>query len=359
MKVLLTGASGAVGHGLLRYAPPQMRFAAIGRDFERIHPDLRGRVEFFFKGDLVRDGAGLSERDRASLRDFKPQKIFHAAGCVKFDQKDADEIRVTNFEGTIRMIDLARDLGAPEFHFISTAYAPLGRNPYEASKLAAEQALRASGFACSIYRLGIVVGDSREQRIDGFNGYYGFLKLFDALARSLVGHVRFGNKDGGVRLPVHVPCSEDSTLNLVPMDWLCRTFYGLQEEAVENEMFHLTHPAPRLAIEVMRHSLETLRVRGVRHETQILKTDASDPELRRIQKILDAGLRRFAPYLREEPSFDISNVRKKLGDRFQPPPEMGDALLTKLLAFASSKNFGRRSIPPTFSTPPDPHSLSR
>lgn len=53
-------------------------------------------------------------------------------------KKDADEIRRTNFEGTLRMIDLTRDLGGPEFHFVSTAYASLGRNPYETSKLVSE-----------------------------------------------------------------------------------------------------------------------------------------------------------------------------------------------------------------------------
>jgi thioester reductase-like protein len=89
------------------------------------------------------------------------------------------------------VLDFARIMEIPEVHHVSTAYVAgdaetfsesdtdIGqkcRNVYERTKLQAEKLVKAWSYGKhSIYRLGIVVGDTVTGWMPSFNGYYGFL----------------------------------------------------------------------------------------------------------------------------------------------------------------------------------------
>ncbi|WP_156302431.1 SDR family oxidoreductase, partial [Methylogaea oryzae] len=123
---------------------------------------------------------GLSEADRAELRRQGVRAVLHSAGLTRFEEELAERLDWFNRQGTVHAYRLARDLGAAEFHHVSTAFvagegdaegafsaADLERgqrfrNPYEKSKFEAERFLRAAhaedGMPINVYRPSICVG---------------------------------------------------------------------------------------------------------------------------------------------------------------------------------------------------------
>ncbi len=351
MNVLLTGATGAVGNGILRYAPPHFRFAVIGRDISRINPSYRPKISVFLSGDVRKKNAGLGESDLQKLQSMSIQKVFHAAGSVNFDDRAREETWAVNVQGTRHLLSLSRALDIPEFHHISTAYAPLERNPYERSKLAAEKWVIESGLPHSIYRLGIVVGDTRHCHMDRYNGLYGFFSIFESLKKIYSGHREGEVRNEWISLPLKVTCSPTSTLNLVPIDWLCETFFSLIDLGVSGQTFHLTHPHPPKVVDVMTAGFEFLKIKDIilkdplNRETSPREKN-SDPKLLRLQISLDFSIGRFQPYTIEEPVFDLTSTAVRLGTDYHPPNSIKTSFIEGLLDAALKKQFGRISTTP-------------
>lgn len=161
MTILLTGVTGLVGTRLL----PRLASAGFDcRALVRGGKDAPGSVtavdgDLFDAASLGRAVSGVSA-------------IVHLAAV--FRTPDADLIWKSNLEGTRNLIAAARDR-APKARFImsstSNVYDEASAHPgreddevapthaYPASKLAAENALRASGLNWTILRLGFVYGD--------------------------------------------------------------------------------------------------------------------------------------------------------------------------------------------------------
>lgn len=344
MAILLTGLTGVVGSELAKVLQAQTQekvFCLVRNGKERVeNGELYGiSANQILNGDIAEWFCELSTIDLDFLKRQNITKVVHGAASVKFDDELLTHIWTTNFIGTKNVLSLAKILGAKEFHYISTAYAPSKRNHYEISKFGAEELIRDSGITHSIYRLGIVVGDSQTGSIKAFNGFYGF---FVGLHRLAERERKKRVLNGAVDLPIYLNCSFASTLNLVPIDWAVRTITELIKQGTHNETFHITHPNPPRVQWVMEQGLQAINVKGVRYNDyrnpQPIQTQR---KLKIIQKAVNNELKRYGPYITEEDVFSLEITCKSLGEKYKDPCQLSSEFLAMLLNFAVKKNFGK------------------
>lgn len=209
-SLLMTGFPGFLGSALLPLilARPeragwravclvQERYLeAAGQRLEEIvaeHPAVADRVELI-TGDITASGLGIDPDVRADLDDIA--EVWHLAAV--YDLAVPEEVaRRVNVEGTRNVLAFCASL--PEFNrlqYVSTCYVSGShpgeypeddldtgqafRNHYESTKFEAEKLVReamSAGLAATIYRPGIVVGDSQTGATQKYDGPY-FLASF-------------------------------------------------------------------------------------------------------------------------------------------------------------------------------------
>jgi thioester reductase-like protein len=152
------------------------------------HPHVADRVELVV-GDITEPDLAIEPAVREALAEVT--EVWHLAAV--YDLTVAEELaRRVNVDGTAHVVDLCRGLPALErLQYVSTCYVS-GRyegefaeddldegqdfnNHYEATKFEAEllvQKAMADGLPATIYRPGIVVGDSRTGETQKFDGPY-------------------------------------------------------------------------------------------------------------------------------------------------------------------------------------------
>jgi nucleoside-diphosphate-sugar epimerase len=152
------------------------------------HPGVGSRIELT-EGDLT--AAGLGVRSDDLLEDVA--EVWHLAAVYDL-AVDPETARRVNVDGTARVLEFCRS--RRRFHrlqYVSTCYVSgryegtfpedclaAGqdfRNHYESTKYEAELLVRAAmadGLPATVYRPGIVVGDSRTGETQKFDGPYFF-----------------------------------------------------------------------------------------------------------------------------------------------------------------------------------------
>lgn len=208
MAILMTGFPGFLGSALLPrllardpdvrawcLVQPQhvgladRRIEELAREHTHVHDRVR-----VLTGDLTAPDLGL---DAAALETVRSvSEVWHLAAVYDLAVGE-DVARRVNVEGTGRVLDLCRSMPAlRRLHYVSTCYVSgryageFGedvldegqelRNHYEETKLEAELAVRkamADGLPATIYRPGIVVGDSSTGATQKYDGPY-FLAQF-------------------------------------------------------------------------------------------------------------------------------------------------------------------------------------
>ncbi len=264
--LLLTGATGNLGTWIAPrlLAEPELRIAALVRatdpeeanrrlarawwDRPELVAAIGTRVEPV-PGDVTRPDLGLDEESFADLL-RRTTRIIHAAADLRLDAP-LDELRRTNVAGTANVLEFARaahrDHGLTRVAHVSTAYV-CGRrqgeigeeelsdvagfaNAYERTKFEGEALVRAAmtELPVSIFRPGMIVGDSRTGAIATFNTIYGPMR------RYLTGD-----------LPL-VPVRGDGRLNLVPVDLVADAVVRLTlDPRAAGMTFHLVAPTESL-----------------------------------------------------------------------------------------------------------------
>ncbi len=165
MKVLVTGAGGLLGHAVV----PTLERA--GHEvIASTHADLD-----------VTDAAAFAERAAAA----RPEWIFHLAAWAKVDECESDPARArrVNAEGASNAASAARRAGArlvaisSDYVFDGSAARPYREddgvgpiNVYGASKLAGEEAIRASGVPFQIIRTAWLFGPGGGNFVDAILG---------------------------------------------------------------------------------------------------------------------------------------------------------------------------------------------
>jgi thioester reductase-like protein len=207
-QLLMTGFPGFLGSALLprllarrpgtdAVCVVQERHAVLAgsrvKELEVTHPDTTGRVRLVV-GDVTASGLGISAKDRARLDDVS--EVWHLAAVYDLAVPPEIAHRV-NVDGTRNVLGFSRGLAdLRRVQYVSTCYVSgrhegrfdedaleegqVFRNHYEQTKYDAEVLVRAAmadGLPATIYRPGIVVGDSATGETQKYDGPY-FLATF-------------------------------------------------------------------------------------------------------------------------------------------------------------------------------------
>jgi len=259
-EILITGATGFIGRRLALTLAERghwlwllCRPRSVGRLAPLLHklPAGAKRPEVI-EGDLRHEDLGISAVDRKKLgRSIK--QVYHVAAGYDLGMPE-DVAMTTNAEGTRRMLDLAADLpGLSRFHFVSTMAVAgnyddtfgeksldVGQgfdHAYGRSKFLAESFVRGetSRLPCTIYRPGVVVGDSQTGEMDKIDGPYYVFSILHQLKRL----------PGASRMPMIVPRDEGSYFHVVPVDFVVKALIeiGSRPES-KGQTYHLMDPDP-------------------------------------------------------------------------------------------------------------------
>lgn len=202
-KLLMTGFPGFLGSALLprllvrrpgstATCLVQQRYLAAAGDrlaeLAADHPGLADQVELVV-GDITEPGLGLTSAERAAMAGVT--EVWHLAAVYDLAVSEAVAHRV-NVVGTANVLDVCAGLSElTRLQYVSTCYVS-GRhqgqftehdldvgqrflNHYEATKFRAEVAVReamAGGLPATVYRPGIVVGDSTTGQTQKYDGPY-------------------------------------------------------------------------------------------------------------------------------------------------------------------------------------------
>ncbi len=161
MRVLVTGASGFVGHAACR------ELIARGHDVRALvrRPGSEPAGTAAVAGDLTDEGALA-----AAVRAAAPEGVLHLAAEIA-SQRSADRVREVNVEGMRRLLEACVADGAPKVVFTSTVVTgeaggallvedePLPvQTPYGRSKQEGEALLFGCGLPAVVVRPGHVYG---------------------------------------------------------------------------------------------------------------------------------------------------------------------------------------------------------
>ena len=353
--VFLTGATGFLGTQVARrlMAMGDLRLIALvrGKDqqeaasrlertwwpWPEIANAIGTRVEVL-AGDvsLPHLGLGLEDYERLSV---SVTHVVHSAADLRLDGP-IDELRMINVQGTAAVIELARRAhshhGLKRFAHVSTAYVAGRRtgpvpedaltdehgfsNTYEQTKFEGERLVRATGesLPVSIFRPGMIVGDSNTGEIATFNTVYVPLKLY------LTGKLRV------------MPCRGNLPVNVVPVDYVADAISRLTfDSRAEGRTFHLTVP-PRL-LPTARELLECVR----EWAATALKVQLAPPVMLPVametldRKVFRAIPKALVSYFSEDREFQTSNTESLLG----PCVMDWKGALPRLLAYAVARGF--------------------
>jgi long-chain acyl-CoA synthetase len=259
--IFLTGATGFLGAQIARLLlqDKDCEIAALvrgadpdesARRLERAWSDwpetkealAAGRVRVL-NGDVSLPKLGLDPDTYTGLVS-KATHILHSAAELKLEG-ELEDLRRTNVGGTANLLELARavqaDHGLKRYAHVSTAYVAGGRtgevaedeltesygftNAYEQTKFEAELLVRQAmpELPVSVFRPGMIVGDSRTGEIKTFNTVYVPLRLY------LMGKLHF------------IPSNPEMKLNLVPVDYVADSIACLLfDPRAIGLTFHLT-----------------------------------------------------------------------------------------------------------------------
>jgi thioester reductase-like protein len=245
----------------------QEKFVALASEaraeLEARHPHVRGRIDLT-EGDITVQGLGIPAKAARDLQRSLTE-AYHLAAVYDLAVR-RDVGRLVNVEGTKNVLEFLSK--APRFdrlHYVSTAYvsgAARGtfretdldvgqgfKNHYEETKFQAEVEVARSDVPCTVYRPGIVVGDSRTGQTGKFDGPYFVLRVMEKLPSPGV-FLRIGLGTG--------------TVNVVPIDFVVEALASLSASpSSAGKTYHLCDPRPRSPAELVEMFAEALGKRFV------------------------------------------------------------------------------------------------
>lgn len=142
--ILVTGAAGSIGSGLVRQVAKYNPVLIVLLDqAESPLYDLQNEIRTDFPKlnfELVIGDIRSEERMRNLFQTFKPEYVFHAAAYkhVPLMEENPSEAIHTNVKGTKNLVDLSNEFGVFKFVMVSTDKAVNPTNVMGASKRIAE-----------------------------------------------------------------------------------------------------------------------------------------------------------------------------------------------------------------------------
>jgi len=375
MYTLLTGATGLVGRYLVRdLLLSGHELAVVVRGSRRQSP--RDRMEEVLQhwerelgrplprpvvlgGNITEAGFGLSESDREWVKD-NCSSIIHSAAILEFYGKDrAGEPWLTNLNGTQNMINLCRELGIRDIHYVSTAYVAgmqegrvmedsldagqSFRNDYEESKFCAEKLVRAIDFAdhVTIYRPAVISGDSRTGYTNTYHGVYLYLRLMSVIIPPLP-----ADENGVRHTPIRLRMTGDELRNIIPVDWVSAVMVRLFEtKEARGRTYHIAPDNPISSRKMIEHCSEYFNSDGVEFcgygELPPLERDGNEDQWL-FEKMITENAETYAPYERTDNTFDLTNLKKFAGDI--PCPEIDRTVVFRYIEYGNEDRWGKRKV---------------
>jgi thioester reductase-like protein len=281
-------------------------------------------------GDITLPRLGLDEATARTLAN-DVVAVHHLAAIYDLAVPQALAERV-NVLGTQHVVDFCRTCPRLErHHYVSTAYvaglrggrvmeADLAagqqfKNHYESTKFAAEVLVRASmdDVPTTIYRPGIVVGDSRTGATQKFDGPYYLLRVISASLR----------RGGGL---LFQPGAMTAPFNVVPVDFIVDAIAAgarTDDDRFVGETLHLVDPDPVSAAELFR----LLCVEYAGREPQVrLPFALVDQALRLapVRALYGGTPRESLRYLGHEVRYDTSRATELLASRGLRCPSLAE-----------------------------------
>ncbi len=276
--ILFTGFPGFIGMRLvpriLELQPDARLFCLVQEKFldlaraavesiETQHEHARGRIDLVV-GDITAQGLGVEAKRARELRRSLRQ-AWHLAAVYDLAVR-RDVGRRINVEGTKNVLEFLEQ--APQLErlqYVSTAYVSgtargtfretdldVGqgfKNYYEETKFQAEVEVVRSRVPRTIYRPGVVVGDSKTGETGKFDGPYHVLRLMERLPSP------------GVFFRVGIGFG---TVNIVPVDFVVEALAALSAcPAAAAKTYHLCDPQPHSPAELAEMFAEAIGKRFV------------------------------------------------------------------------------------------------
>jgi thioester reductase-like protein len=370
--LLLTGATGLVGQYLLRDLLLEGTAVAVlirSQEQERAEDRLEQLMRHWetelyrqlprpvcLEGDLTRADLGLSSEARRWVGKHCAT-VFHNAASLSFVGKDRSrDPWLSNVTGTANILELCRQTGIHQLHYMSTAYvcgkrpgtifeAELEhtagfRNDYEHSKFEAERLLRSATFlnSLTVYRPATIVGDSRTGYTTTYHGLYSYFQFVWILRQ-------YANlqADGRWCVPVRLNVTGDEGRNLIPVDWVSAvTTHLVLNSKTHGQTYHLTPPEPVTA----RAIEEAMGSHFGYYGTAFVGPDGlARGDLNEVERRFYEYVDRYTPYWAKEPVFDCTNTRTAAPHL--PCPPIDTSCLHRLMEFAIQDRWGKRRTSPT------------
>jgi nucleoside-diphosphate-sugar epimerase len=386
-SILLTGGTGFLGsHLAAALCDKGYRVTLLARPRNGNSPEARvGRLLDWFglgeeprarlrvvEADMTRPGLGLALAETVRLA-AETDEIVHCASDTSFTERRRGEVEEANIGGLENILELAAASRTSFLHLVSTAYvagkapglcpeAPVSPaaffNVYEETKCRAEAIARerclAEGIRLNIYRPSVVCGDSRTGRSLLFNAVYypvrTVLFLRDVFVKDL--RERGGRRaaamgvslasDGAVRLPICIGVGEGEGVNIVPIDHFIAAFLALFEATDGGGTFHIVNPRLKPIGELVAHTAEMFRLRGV--ETRPAAELDGAPR-NPLESLFDGYLEAYGPYMRDRRVFGREVSGPILAGRGIFCPEFDYGVFAKCMAYAVETGWGARELP--------------
>ncbi|MBX7073938.1 MAG: SDR family oxidoreductase [Pirellulales bacterium] len=365
--LLLTGATGLIGEyllaGLLQKNVP---LAVLTRAKDGDSPanrieELLLRWEqtlgkplprpVVLAGETNRPGLGLSDEDLRWVTQHC-NRILHNAASVQFQGSDhAQDPWLSNLTGTQCLLGMCAELGIRDLHYVSTAYVcgnrtgriyeqelncgQVLRNDYESSKFAAENLVRNAPFLGqrTIYRPGIVVGDSLTAYTSTYRGVYSYLQFTCAMARN-------ADRDAQGRWhhPVRLNLTGQEFRSLVTVDYVADVILRvLESPASHGQTFHITPAEPTTSQEIETALARHCNYHGVEF---VGRPPIPPASMNASEELFYSAVAAYQPYWEGDPVFDQTNTAQVM--QGAACPRVDAAMLLRLFEFAARHNFGKR-----------------
>lgn len=200
MKILITGATGLIGRQILNnLLSVNQEIFLLVRDINSLDDDVAANKKIkIFVGDISKRGLGLNARDLNFIR-HNVEVVFHCAALYNTHAKWV-ELAKNNLTATKNIISFLKSCSKkPILNYLSTLYVcgnftgvfpedflpsiKSFHNQYERSKYVTERYVRGVYTRANIFRVPMVVGDSRTGNTSKFDGVY---RVFDLATKSKV-----------------------------------------------------------------------------------------------------------------------------------------------------------------------------
>ena len=358
--ILLTGSTGFLGAQVVRRIVKNTGHAVVAlvrardaeeatqrlerawQDWPEAVREIGGRIEPLV-GDLTLPGLGLAPETWTELS-HRVTHIVHSAAELRFDG-ELEEMRRINVQGVAHLLELAHAAnahhGLTRYAHVSTAYVAGSRtgevaeedltnehgflNSYEQTKYEGELLVRGAmaSFPVSIFRPGMVVGDSETGEIRSFNTIYVPLRMY------LSGRLRL------------IPSRPDLRANMVPVDYVADAVARLAfDPRAAGLTFHLTVASEHLP--TAKALLEAARSWAEKDLGVHLPAPRFIPaeRLARLPGAARIGLPSFLlSYFSENRRFRTDNAERLLGPY---APDWG-SIIPRLLRYAADRGFLHRT----------------